>query len=109
MLCFSVAVECVSSLAVDSILQMHFLQSGVLWHLLLTLFEYDHTLEESGVENVEGGSNKQFVANNLAKLAVRAQQDEVRADQVPREAEKARSWWWAQSTSGSTTQTQHLR
>ena len=41
----SVAVECVSSLAVDSILQMHFLQSGVLWHLLLTLFEYDHTLE----------------------------------------------------------------
>ena len=72
MLCFSVDVECVSSLAVDRILQMHFLQSGVLWHLLLTLFEYDHTLEESGVENVEGGSNKQFVANNLAKLAVRA-------------------------------------
>ena len=69
---FSVAVECVSSLAVDSILQMHFLQSGVLWHLLLTLFEYDHTLEESGVEEGEGGSNKQAVSNNLAKLAVRA-------------------------------------
>ena len=69
----SVAVECVSSLAVDSILQMHFLQSGVLWHLLLTLFEYDHTLEESGVEEtVEGGSNKQAVSNGLAKLAVRA-------------------------------------
>ena len=66
------AVECVSSLAVDSILQMHFLQSGVLWHLLLTLFEYDHTLEESGVEEGEGGSNKQAVSNNLAKLAVRA-------------------------------------
>ena len=68
----SVAVECVSSLAVDSILQMHFLQSGVLWHLLLTLFDYDHTLEESGVEEVEGGSNKQAVANSLAKLSVRA-------------------------------------
>ena len=62
-------MECVSSLAVDSILQMHFLQSGVLWHLLLTLFEYDHTLEESGAEDVEGRSNKQFVSNNLAKLA----------------------------------------
>ena len=68
----SVAVECVSSLAVDSILQMHFLQSGVLWHLLLTLFDYDHTLEDSGVEEVEGASNKQAVANSLAKLSVRA-------------------------------------
>ena len=58
MLCFSVAVECVSSLAVDRIVQMHFLQTGVLWYLLLTLFDYDHTLEESGVENVEGSSNK---------------------------------------------------
>lgn len=68
----SVAVECVSSLAVDSILQMHFLQSGVLWHLLLTLFEYDHTLEEGGVEQEEGGSNKQAVSNSLAKLSVHA-------------------------------------
>ena len=65
----SVAVDCVSSLAVDSILQMHFLQSGVLWHLLLTLFEYDHTLEESEVEVEE--NNKQAVANQLAKLSVR--------------------------------------
>ena len=65
-----------SSLAVDSILQMHFLQSGVLWHLLLTLFDYDHTLEESGVETEtepgETGNNKQAVANSLAKLSVRA-------------------------------------
>ena len=73
----SVTVECVSSLAVDSILQMHFLQSGVLWHLLLTLFDYDHTLEESGVETeaepgLETGNNKQAVANSLAKLSVRA-------------------------------------
>ena len=43
--------------------------SGV---LLLTLFDYDHTLVESGVEEGEGGSNKQAVANSLAKLSVRA-------------------------------------
>ena len=35
MLCLRIAVECVSSLAVN--LQIHFLQSGVLWHLLMTL------------------------------------------------------------------------
>lgn len=67
----SVAVECVSSLATDSILQMHFLQAGVLWHLLLTLFDYDHTMEDSGVVQEEG-ANKQAVANDLAKLAIRA-------------------------------------
>ena len=67
----SVAVECVSALATDPILQMHFLQAGVLWHLLLTLFEYDHTLEESGVEQ-EDGENRQAVANSLAKLSVHA-------------------------------------
>ena len=26
------------------------LQAGVLWHLLLFLFNYDYTLDESGVE-----------------------------------------------------------
>jgi len=67
----SVAVECVSALATDPILQMHFLQSGVLWHLLLTLFDYDHTLEEGGVEQ-EDKANKQAVANRLAKLSVYA-------------------------------------
>ena len=67
----SVAVECVSALATDPILQMHFLQAGVLWHLLLTLFEYDHTLEESGVEQNDG-ENRQAVANSLAKLSVHA-------------------------------------
>ena len=43
MLCFSVAVECVSSLAMNSILQIHFLQSGVLWHLLMTLSQWCKT------------------------------------------------------------------
>lgn len=56
-------------MAVDEILQMHFLQAGVLWHLLLFLFEYDYTLEESGVVANEETS-QQAVANRLAKLAV---------------------------------------
>jgi len=64
-------VDCISSLANDSILQMHLLQAGVLWHLLLTLFEYDHTLEEGGVEQEEG-TNKQAECNRLAIQSVRA-------------------------------------
>jgi hypothetical protein len=40
----AVAAECVSALAVDSDLQMHLLQAGVLWHLLIFLFDYDFTL-----------------------------------------------------------------
>nr|CAD7426370.1 unnamed protein product [Timema monikensis] len=66
-----VATECVSSLAVDSILQMQLLQAGCLWHLLLFMFSYDFTLEEGGVQRSED-ANQQEVANRLAKLAVRA-------------------------------------
>ncbi|GAB6018577.1 DnaJ sub C member 13 [Chamberlinius hualienensis] len=66
-----VAVECVYSFAVDNLLQMHLLQSGVLWHLLLHLFQYDYTLEESGLEKSEE-SNKQEVANRLAIMSVDA-------------------------------------
>ncbi|XP_067003788.2 dnaJ homolog subfamily C member 13 [Anabrus simplex] len=67
----SVATECVSSLAVDSILQMKLMQAGALWHLLLFMFSYDFTLEEGGVERNEE-ENQQEVANKLAKLAVTA-------------------------------------
>ena len=67
----AVATECVSALAIDGILQMHFLQAGCLWHLLIFLFDYDYTLEEGGVEAEEENS-KQLVANKLAKLAVLA-------------------------------------
>ncbi|XP_046608377.1 dnaJ homolog subfamily C member 13 isoform X1 [Neodiprion virginianus] len=67
----SVATECVSSLATDSVLQMQLLQSGALWHLLLFMFNYDYTLEEGGVKRSQD-ENRQEVANNLAKLAVRA-------------------------------------
>lgn len=41
----------------------------MLWHLLVHLFNYDYTLEESGVQaNQE--TNQQEVANNLAKLSL---------------------------------------
>ena len=67
----SVATECVSSIATDSVLQMQLLQSGALWYLLLFMFNYDYTLEEGGVERSQE-ENRQEVANNLAKQAVKA-------------------------------------
>ncbi|XP_012235865.1 dnaJ homolog subfamily C member 13 isoform X2 [Linepithema humile] len=67
----AVATECISSLATDSILQMQLLKSGALWDLLHFMFNYDYTLEEGGVERNQD-ENRQEVANNLAKLAVRA-------------------------------------
>jgi len=65
-------VECISSLAIDAILQMHLLQAGALWHLLLSLLNYDHTLEEGGVEQEVEGSNKQAISNRLAIQSVKA-------------------------------------
>ena len=53
-----IGVECVSAFAADSILQLHMMQAGVLWHLLLFLFYYDFTLDEGGVEKSES-SNQQ--------------------------------------------------
>ena len=69
-LCLDTA-ECVSQFAVDGILQMHLLQSGVLWHLLVFLFEYDFTLEEGGVQT-ENEHSKQAISNELAKAALMA-------------------------------------
>ena len=74
------AAVCVSSLAIDGILQMQLLQAGALWHLLTFLFEYDYTLEEGGVETEgmagavggEGSKSKQAVQNALAELAIYA-------------------------------------
>ena len=64
-----VAVECVAEFAVDPILQLHLFQSGVLFSLLLFLFKYDFTLEESGV-NSNQDTNQQEVANQLAKMSL---------------------------------------
>ncbi|CAG05511.1 unnamed protein product [Tetraodon nigroviridis] len=64
-----VAVQCVSSFAVDFFLQTHLYHAGVLWHLLVNLFNYDYTLEESGVQ-ANQDTNQQEVANHLAKLSL---------------------------------------
>jgi len=55
-----VVVSCVAAFAVDFWLQTNLFQSGVLWHLLLFLFDYDFTLEEGGVEKSDE-SNQQVV------------------------------------------------
>jgi hypothetical protein len=49
----------VTSLAANNYqLQCDLIRNGVLWSLLLFMFDYDYTLEESGVE-IEEKSNKQ--------------------------------------------------
>uniref|UniRef100_A0A4W4F3A4 J domain-containing protein n=1 Tax=Electrophorus electricus TaxID=8005 RepID=A0A4W4F3A4_ELEEL len=65
----SVAVQCVSSFAVDFFLQTHLYHAGALWHLLVNLFSYDYTLEESGVQASQD-TNQQEVANALARLSL---------------------------------------
>ena len=49
----SVVADCASLLSVDFWLQTNMHQCGILWHLLLFLFNYDYTLEEAGVEKSE--------------------------------------------------------
>jgi len=55
-----VVVSCVAAFAVDFWLQTNLFQSGILWHLLLFLFDYDFTLEEGGVEKSDD-SNQQVL------------------------------------------------
>ena len=64
-----VAAQTVSAFAVDEYLQNHLLQAGVLFHLLLFVFNYDFTLDEGGVETSDE-TNLQEVANNLARLTI---------------------------------------
>jgi DnaJ family protein C protein 13 len=65
------AAEAASSFAPDQNLQNALHQAGVLVHLLFYMFNYDFTLEEGGVERAND-SNQQEVANNLARVSVRA-------------------------------------
>lgn len=64
-----VAAQTVSAFAVDEYLQNHLLHAGVLFHLLLFVFNYDYTLDEGGVETSDE-TNLQEVANNLARLTI---------------------------------------
>ncbi|XP_030079712.1 dnaJ homolog subfamily C member 13 isoform X2 [Drosophila hydei] len=66
----TLSVSLVTSLAANNYdLQCNLSRNGVLWSLLLFMFEYDYTLDESGVE-VSDKTNQQQLANNLAKMAV---------------------------------------
>jgi len=64
------AMDCVCALSCEAYLQNHLMQSGVMWHLVLRLFKYDFTLDESGVEADES-TNQQLFYNNHAKKAVK--------------------------------------
>lgn len=60
----------VTSLAANNFdLQTNLVKNGVIWSLLLFLFDYDYTLDESGVVTEEK-SNHQKTANNLARLSI---------------------------------------
>jgi len=62
-------VSCVSAFSVDFWLQTNLFQTGVLWHLLLFLFDYDFTLEEGGVEKSDE-SNQQVTVVVIATVFI---------------------------------------
>lgn len=66
----SLSVGLVTSLAANNFdLQTNLVKNGVLWSVLMFLFDYDYTLDESGVKTDEK-SNQQKSANNLATLSI---------------------------------------
>ncbi|KAI9580597.1 hypothetical protein GQX74_011267 [Glossina fuscipes] len=68
----SLSVGLVTSLAANNYeLQCNLVCNGVLWSLLLFCFEYDYTLDESGVE-ANDKTNQQQKANTLAKMSILA-------------------------------------
>ena len=59
----SLSINLVTSLAANNYqLQSDLIRNGVLWSILLFMFDYDYTLEESGVE-IEEKSNKQVIGS----------------------------------------------
>ncbi|XP_058835825.1 dnaJ homolog subfamily C member 13 isoform X1 [Topomyia yanbarensis] len=66
----SLSVSLVTSLAANNYdLQCNLVQNGVLWSLMIFMFDYDYTLDESGVKTDEKSNNQQM-CNNLAKLSL---------------------------------------
>lgn len=63
------AAQAVAAFSEDPWLQTNLLHAGVLWHLILFVFQYDYTLDEGGVETSDE-TNQQEVANNLARLSI---------------------------------------
>ncbi|XP_055379776.1 dnaJ homolog subfamily C member 13 isoform X2 [Condylostylus longicornis] len=67
-----ISVSLVTNLGANNYdLQCNLVKNGVLWSLLLFCFEFDYTLDESGVQADEK-SNNQKLANNLAKMSILA-------------------------------------
>ena len=66
-----ISADCVCAFAQDTTLQDSLLENGILWHLLLFLFNYDYTLDESGVE-AKAETNVQEIHNDLARRCVHA-------------------------------------
>lgn len=68
----ALSVSLVTNLAANNYnLQCDLTRNGVLWSLLLFMFDYDYTLDESGVATDEK-TNNQKLANNLAKMSILA-------------------------------------
>ena len=66
-----ITADCICAFAQDAQLQTCLLENGVLWHLLLFLFKYDYTLDESGVI-AKSETNVQEIHNELARKCVHA-------------------------------------
>jgi DnaJ family protein C protein 13 len=64
------SIHCCESMCMNETLQSAVTQAGAIWHLLLFIFRYDYTLEDSGVETNEQ-NHTQLFANRAAKGALR--------------------------------------
>merc|ERR550532_2531270 len=71
----SVCIEtckCAGVFARDALLQSALLESGVLWHLIIFLFNYDYTLDEATGINADAATHETEMKNRVAKKAVSA-------------------------------------
>lgn len=66
-----VSAECAAAFAKCPPLHQNLYDSGIVFSLMLLLFKYDYTMEESGVERNEGHSNQE-TTNQIAKVALLA-------------------------------------
>jgi DnaJ family protein C protein 13 len=63
-------IECCRSFCAHEQLQESIVQAGTIWHLLLYIFRFDYTLEESGVA-INEENHTQLYANKAARTALR--------------------------------------
>lgn len=64
-------IHCAESFCAFEELQRRVTEAGAIWHLLLYVFRYDYTLEDSGVV-INEENHTQLFANRAAKAALRA-------------------------------------